>query len=63
MLDRIEPPTIPDGYSMSLAFLCLLDVVGCVRYIVGGEGEPLNNDATPEQIQSNMKMKSKHQQG
>ena len=39
MLDRIEPPSIPDGYSMSVAFLCLLDVVGCVQLIIRGKDQ------------------------
>ena len=27
MLDKVEPPTIPEGYAMSVAFHCLLDLV------------------------------------
>ncbi|RXN00212.1 Protein MON2-like [Acipenser ruthenus] len=27
MLDKVEPPSIPEGYAMSVAFSCLLDLV------------------------------------
>ena len=34
MLDKIEPPLIPDGYGLSLAFLCMLNVVKCVHSLI-----------------------------
>ena len=34
MLDKVDPPGIPDGYGLSLAFLCLLDVVRCVQSLI-----------------------------
>ena len=34
MLDKSDPPTVPDGYGMSLAFLCLLDVVKSIQGLV-----------------------------
>lgn len=27
MLDKVEPPSIPEGYAMSVAFSALLDLV------------------------------------
>ena len=36
MLDKIDPPFIPDGYGLSLAFLCMLDIVRCVQTILEG---------------------------
>lgn len=34
MLDKTEPPTVPDGYGLSLAFLCMLDIVKCVQGLI-----------------------------
>ncbi|XP_033121689.1 protein MON2 homolog isoform X2 [Anneissia japonica] len=39
MLDKLEPPTVPDGYGLSIAFTCLLDVVRSVSAIVTSELE------------------------
>jgi len=49
MLDKLDPPSIPDGYSLSLAFLCLLDVVRCVQGIIE-VAEPVQseNEKPPE---------------
>ncbi len=40
MCDKIEPPLVADGYALSLAFLCLLDIVHCVNALNGGEHAP-----------------------
>ncbi|XP_064417663.1 protein MON2 homolog isoform X3 [Latimeria chalumnae] len=37
MLDKIEPPSIPDGYAMSVAFSCLLDLVRGITTMIEGE--------------------------
>ena len=34
MLDKTDPPLIPDGYCMSVAYACLLDVVRSISLIV-----------------------------
>ncbi|CAN8005010.1 unnamed protein product, partial [Ixodes pacificus] len=34
MLDRVEPPTIADGYGVSLGYLCLLDIVASITTVV-----------------------------
>ena len=31
MMDRVEAPSITDGYGLSLAFLAMLDVTRCVQ--------------------------------
>jgi hypothetical protein len=46
MLDKVEPPAISDGYGLSLAFYCLLEVVKSVRILVKGEPENDNQSAT-----------------
>ncbi|KAK2183612.1 hypothetical protein NP493_305g03033 [Ridgeia piscesae] len=37
MSEKIEPPMVADGYALSLAFLCLLDVVHCVNALNEGQ--------------------------
>ncbi|XP_030071694.1 LOW QUALITY PROTEIN: protein MON2 homolog [Microcaecilia unicolor] len=37
MLDKVEPPTIPEGYAMSVAFYCLLDLVRGITAMIEGE--------------------------
>ncbi|XP_067683321.1 protein MON2 homolog [Haliotis asinina] len=39
MLDKIDPPVIPDGYGVSLAFYCLLSIVKSVKLIIEGEND------------------------
>ncbi|KAM6137888.1 protein MON2 homolog isoform 1-T1 [Pterocles gutturalis] len=37
MLDKVEPPTIPEGYAMSVAFHCLMDLVRGITTMIEGE--------------------------
>ncbi|XP_028908969.1 protein MON2 homolog isoform X2 [Ornithorhynchus anatinus] len=37
MLDKVEPPSIPEGYAMSVAFHCLLDLVRGITTMIEGE--------------------------
>ncbi|XP_062616734.1 protein MON2 homolog isoform X2 [Saccostrea cucullata] len=46
MLDKVEPPPIAEGYGLSLAFYCLLEVVKSVRILVHGEPENENQTTT-----------------
>ena len=34
MLEKIEAPLIPEGYTVSLALVCLLDIVHCVETLL-----------------------------
>lgn len=36
MLDRTEAPQIQEGYGISVAFACLIEVVRSIALIVGG---------------------------
>ncbi|EFA11008.1 Protein MON2 homolog-like Protein [Tribolium castaneum] len=44
MLDKIEPPTIPDGYGISIAYASLLEIIRSLQITIGpqqqGEAEP-----------------------
>ncbi|XP_063995099.1 protein MON2 homolog [Diachasmimorpha longicaudata] len=42
MLDKIEPPQIPDGYGISIAYACLLDIIGSISFGILGS----NNNQT-----------------
>lgn len=35
MLDKIEPPTIPDGYGISIAYASLLEIIRSLQITVG----------------------------
>ncbi|XP_073069452.1 protein MON2 homolog isoform X3 [Manis javanica] len=37
MLDKVEPPNIPEGYAMSVAFHCLLDLVRGITSMIEEE--------------------------
>ncbi|CAI9729658.1 protein MON2 homolog isoform X2 [Octopus vulgaris] len=40
MLDKIEPPPISEGYGLSLAFHCLMEIVKSVQFLIeGGEAD------------------------
>ncbi|XP_063218937.1 protein MON2 homolog [Bacillus rossius redtenbacheri] len=36
MLDKSEPPAVPDGYGMSVAYACLLDIIRSIALAIGG---------------------------
>lgn len=36
MLDKIEPPVIPDGYGISIAYACLLDIIRSLTLTIEG---------------------------
>lgn len=37
MLDKVEPPSIPEGYAMSVAFSALLDLVRSITSVIEKE--------------------------
>lgn len=36
MLDKVDPPTVPDGYGVSVAYACLLDIVRSISLAING---------------------------
>lgn len=36
MLDKMEPPPIPDGYGISIAYACLLEIVRSISFAING---------------------------
>ena len=45
MLDKIEPPLVPDGYGISVAFDCLLMVVKSVQSLIEGHRDDTETPA------------------
>ena len=53
MLDKVEPPSIPEGYGVTLAYQCVLDTVRSLGLIIQGESKvpqsyPGKQDEAPE---------------
>lgn len=38
-MDKVEPPSIPDGYGISIAYACLLDIIRSISLLVATETE------------------------
>ncbi|XP_046407133.1 protein MON2 homolog isoform X3 [Ischnura elegans] len=49
MLDKIEPPCIPDGYGISIAYACLLDIIRSISITI--ECVVPNSEGQPTQIE------------
>lgn len=55
MLDKTDPPAIQDGYCMSVAYACLLDVIRSISLVVqntpsGATSDPLaSSDRLPNE--------------
>jgi hypothetical protein len=48
MLDKIDPPSIPDGYGISVAYACLLDIIRTIALTI--EGGPPSGSEQPETV-------------
>lgn len=63
MLDKVEPPTIPEGYAMSVAFHCLLDLVRGITSMIEGElGEAETECQTTTEAASSPTQSSEQQE-
>lgn len=40
MLDKLEPPVIPDGYGISVAYACLLEIIRSLQITIGPKQDP-----------------------
>ena len=43
MLDKVEPPQIPDGYGISIAYACLLDIIRSIALAIQGPRDDSNS--------------------
>lgn len=48
MLDKMEPPSIPDGYGISIAYACLLDIIRSLQIIIQGIQQTPSDGSNPE---------------
>lgn len=48
MLDKTEPPLIPDGYGISVAYACLLDIIRSIALTI--EGSSPSGNEQPETV-------------
>lgn len=46
MLDKMEPPSVPDGYGISVAYGCLLDIVRSISLAIHGPSKVPNSTNT-----------------
>ncbi|XP_036314469.1 protein MON2 homolog isoform X15 [Pipistrellus kuhlii] len=62
MLDKVEPPTIPEGYAMSVAFHCLLDLVRGITSMIEGELGETETECQPTSEAASSTTQSSEQQ-
>ena len=48
LLDKTDPPGVPEGYGVSLAFRCLMETTRTVNILVMGEQEDETQQAAGE---------------
>lgn len=59
MLDKIESPFVMDGYGLSIAYACMLEVVRSISTIIEGLPEP-SAKSTLEEMDSEKRGKHWH---
>ncbi|KAJ8914767.1 hypothetical protein NQ315_013270 [Exocentrus adspersus] len=47
MLDKIEPPVVPDGYGISVAYACLMEIIRSLQITISPQQPPDNEPSTP----------------
>ncbi|KAK3101498.1 hypothetical protein FSP39_004044 [Pinctada imbricata] len=55
-LDKVDPPSIPEGYGLSVAFYCLLEVVKSIQILV--HGAPLADSEQVPQVTGGKTLRS-----
>jgi len=53
MLEKVEPPIVPDGYGLSVGFYCLVEAVRTIQLIVEGEAAGDNKKADDKPCDEN----------
>ncbi|KAI5732118.1 hypothetical protein M8J77_021836 [Diaphorina citri] len=57
MMDKVEAPSIPDGYGISIAYACLLEIIRSISLVIAGSNTRDENlTVTPEQKQLHVQM-------
>ncbi|XP_076261833.1 mon2 homolog, regulator of endosome-to-Golgi trafficking [Rhynchophorus ferrugineus] len=50
MVDKVEPPIVPDGYGISVAYACLMEIIRSLQITISPQKQP---DATDEPVEKN----------
>ncbi|XP_076680403.1 mon2 homolog, regulator of endosome-to-Golgi trafficking isoform X1 [Andrena cerasifolii] len=56
MLDKVEPPQIPIGYGISIAYACLLDIIRSIAFAINGSGEVVTGNQSYKPTESERKL-------
>lgn len=56
MLDKIEPPQIPVGYGISIAYACLLDIIKSIALAINGSKDDSTENQNYQPNQSERKL-------
>lgn len=56
MLDKVEPPQIPIGYGISIAYACLLDIIRSIALAINGSKDDSTEDQTYQPTESERKL-------
>ncbi|KAK4313902.1 hypothetical protein Pmani_014784 [Petrolisthes manimaculis] len=62
MLDKLEPPNIPEGYGVSLAYYCLLDIIRSVHLVMMGPGALTEGNSSEQQYSPTCEERKVHEQ-
>lgn len=52
MLDKLEPPVVPDGYGISVAYACLMEIIRSLQIMVNPQQQPDAEAAPPSKENS-----------
>ncbi|XP_067205891.1 protein MON2 homolog isoform X2 [Linepithema humile] len=56
MLDKVEPPQIPIGYGISIAYACLLDIIRSISLAINGSKDDSTEGQTYQPSESERKL-------
>lgn len=49
-MDKVEPPAVADGYGLSIAFLCMLDIVKSIQSLVQPVADTTTSSASAPDV-------------
>lgn len=56
MLDKVEPPQIPIGYGISIAYACLLDIIRSIALAINGSKDDNSGNQIYQPSESERKL-------
>lgn len=48
MLDKVEPPVVPDGYGISVAYACLMEIIRSLQITISPQKQPGATEEPPK---------------